>query len=56
VAVALVGAPRDREWEVERTRLAEGIPFPSPLRAGFDALANELMIAPPPWTALGTDP
>jgi LDH2 family malate/lactate/ureidoglycolate dehydrogenase len=51
-----VMAPGDREWEVERTRLAEGIPFPSPLRASFDPLADELKIAPPPWTALGTDP
>ena len=46
-----VMAPGDREWEVERARLAEGIPFPAPLRAGFDALAGELEIAPPAWSA-----
>jgi LDH2 family malate/lactate/ureidoglycolate dehydrogenase len=48
---AAVMAPGDREWEVERARTAEGIPFPAPLRAGFDALAAELKIAPPAWIA-----
>ncbi len=46
-----VMAPGDREWQVEAERLAHGVPFPAPLRAGFDALADELAIARPAWAA-----
>jgi LDH2 family malate/lactate/ureidoglycolate dehydrogenase len=44
-----VMAPGDREWRVERERLATGIPVPGQLQASFEALAAELGVPAPAW-------